>query len=131
MTVTQFDRFPFNTSAAQTRRQRIARIEALANLLDAAFLIPGTGIRFGFDALVGLIPGVGDAITTAISLYIVSEARALGAPRPLIARMLANVAIDGAIGAIPLLGDMFDVGWRANLRNARLLRDYLVARGEL
>jgi hypothetical protein len=66
-----------------------------------------------------------------MSLYIVREARALGAPRHVVARMLANVAIDGLVGAIPLFGDVFDVVWRANRRNIKLLRDHLVARGEL
>jgi uncharacterized protein DUF4112 len=115
----------------QSRASRIARIDALATLLDTAFILPGTDIRFGFDALIGLVPGIGDAITTLMSLYIVREARALGAPRHVVARMLANVAIDGLVGAIPLFGDVFDVVWRANRRNIKLLRDHLVARGEL
>src|SRR3954452_4386215 len=108
-----------------SRQERIARIEALAALLDTAFLIPGTGIRFGLDALIGLLPGIGDAITTAMALYIVSEARALGAPRLLVARMIANVAIDGMVGAVPLVGDAFDVAFRANRRNMALLRGHL------
>jgi hypothetical protein len=98
-----FSSLPFSVSPPQSRGERIARIDALASLLDSAFLIPGTNIRFGFDALIGLVPGIGDALTTLISLYIVREARALGAPRLLIARMIANVAIDGMVGAIPLL----------------------------
>ena len=88
----------------RSRAERIERIDALATLLDTAFLIPGTNIRFGLDALIGLVPGVGDAITTLMSLYIIREARALGVPRVLIARMLANVAIDGVIGAAALPG---------------------------
>ena len=82
-------------------------------------------IRFGLDALIGLVPGIGDAITTAIALYIVNEARALGAPRLLVARMVANVALDGVVGAVPLVGDAFDVAFRANRRNMALLRDHL------
>jgi hypothetical protein len=108
-----------------TREERLARIDALSRLLDTAFIIPGTNIRFGLDALIGLVPGIGDAITTVMSLYIVSEARALGAPRLLIARMLANVALDGFVGAIPILGDAFDVAFRANRRNMALLLGYL------
>jgi hypothetical protein len=111
----------------RSRAERIARIDALATLLDTAFLIPGTNIRFGLDALIGLVPGVGDAITTLMSLYIVREARALGVPRVLIARMLANVAIDGVVGAIPLVGDVFDVAWRANRRNIALLQKHLAS----
>jgi hypothetical protein len=108
-----------------SRADRIARIDALARLMDTAFVLPGTGIRFGLDALIGLVPGVGDAVTTVISLYIVNEARALGASRLLIARMLVNVALDGVIGAVPLVGDMFDVAFRANRRNIALLREHL------
>jgi hypothetical protein len=108
-----------------SRQQRLARIDALSRLLDTAVIIPGTGIRFGLDALIGLVPGIGDAITTAMSLYIVNEARALGAPPLLIARMLVNVALDGVVGAVPLVGDVFDVAFRANRRNLALLRDHL------
>ena len=104
-----------------TREERIARLEALASLLDLAFIVPGTNIRYGIDGLVGLIPVVGDILTTAIALWIVREARAIGAPRYLVARMLANVALDGAVGAIPLLGDAFDVAFKANVRNVRML----------
>src|SRR5580765_501659 len=117
--------FAFDTQSSMSREARIARIDALARLLDTAFVIPGTNIRFGLDALIGLVPGIGDAITTVMSLYIVNEARALGAPRLLIARMLGNVALDGLVGAIPVLGDAFDVAFRANRRNMALLLGYL------
>src|SRR5207253_751758 len=100
-------------------------IDALATLLDTAFVIPGTQVRFGLDALIGLVPGIGDAITTVMSLFIVSEARALGAPPWLIARMVANVVLDGLVGAVPVVGDAFDVAFRANRRNMALLRDHL------
>jgi hypothetical protein len=117
--------FAFDAQGSMSREARIARIDALANLLDSAILIPGTDIRLGLDALIGLVPGIGDAITTALGLYIVNEARALGAPRLVIARMVANVALDGVVGAVPLVGDVFDVAWRANRRNMKLLRDHL------
>jgi hypothetical protein len=118
---------PFDSvfSNSSSRHERIARLDALANLLDTALLIPGTNIRFGLDALIGLVPGIGDTITTLVSLYIVHEARQLGAPPHLVARMLGNDAIDGIVGAVPLVGDAFDVFWRANRRNVKLLRDYL------
>jgi Domain of unknown function (DUF4112) len=109
----------------RSRRERIARIDALATLLDTAFVLPGINVRFGLDALIGLVPGIGDAITTAMSLYIVHEARQLGAPRHVIIRMFGNVMIDGLIGAVPLFGDAFDVLWRANRRNMRLLQEWL------
>jgi Domain of unknown function (DUF4112) len=119
----------FYTSAfefdVRSRSERIARLDALATLLDTAILIPGTNIRFGLDALIGLVPAIGDAITTAMSLYLVHEARQLGAPAHVIVRMLANVALDGVVGAVPLVGDAFDVMWRSNRRNMRLLYDWL------
>jgi hypothetical protein len=108
-----------------SRAERIARIDRLATLLDTRFAIPFTKIRFGADSLIGLAPGVGDAITTALALYIVYEAHRLGAPKTLLARMLGNVAIDGAVGIVPVAGDLFDVMFRANRRNVRILREHL------
>ena len=125
MSTVQFGNYGFDFSRPQSRAERIARLDALANLLDTAFVLPGTNIRFGFDAMIGLVPGIGDAITTLMSLYIVREARALGVPRRVIARMLVNVALDGVVGAVPLLGDAFDVMWRANRRNMALLQSHL------
>ena len=117
--------YGFDFTRTRSREERVARLDALATLLDTAFILPGTNVRFGFDALIGLVPGIGDAITTAISLYIVLEARQLGAPAHLILRMLANVVVDGFVGAVPLVGDAFDVLWRANRRNVWLLREWL------
>lgn len=121
-------RFEFgqgNPFANLTREQRIARLEAIAKLLDVAFILPGTKIRYGIDGLIGLIPVIGDIITTAISLWLVREARALGAPWYITARMLGNVAVDGVVGMVPFVGDAFDVMFRANMRNVRLLRRWL------
>jgi Domain of unknown function (DUF4112) len=115
----------FDFTRPRSRYERVARLDALATLLDTAFILPGTNVRFGLDALIGLVPGIGDAITTAMSLYLVHEARQLGAPSHVIIRMLANIAIDGFVGAVPLLGDAFDVMWRSNRRNMRLLREWL------
>jgi len=112
-------------SAPLTREQRLARLDALARLLDVAFVLPGTNIRYGLDGLIGLVPVVGDLIATAISLWIVREARELGAPWHITARMLGNVALDGAVGLVPVLGDAFDVMFRANIRNMRLLRRWI------
>ncbi len=117
--------FSFTFSAPRTRAQRIARIETLATMLDTAFIVPGTNFRFGFDGLIGLVPGIGDAVTTALSLWLVKEAHALGAPKHLIVRMLGNIAIDGVVGAVPLLGDAFDLVWKSNRRNMHLLRGHL------
>jgi hypothetical protein len=115
----------FDLARDRTRRERVARIDTLATLLDTAVILPGTNVRFGLDALLGLVPGIGDVITTAMALYIVHEARQLGAPRHVIARMLANVALDGLVGMVPVLGDVFDVMWRSNRRNMRLLQEWL------
>src|SRR5262245_53566814 len=117
--------FGFDLARPRSRGARIARIDALATLLDTALAIPGTGVRFGLDALIGLFPVVGDIITTVLSLFIVHEAYQLGAPGHVIARMLGNVALDGLLGSVPLVGDAFDVLWRANRRNVRLLLEWL------
>ena len=117
--------FAFDFSTPRTRQHRIARIEAVASMLDTAFIIPGTSFRFGVDGLIGLVPGVGDALTTALSLWLVKEAHALGAPKHLIARMLGNIVIDGVVGAVPLVGDAFDLVWKSNRRNLHLLRRHL------
>jgi hypothetical protein len=108
--------------------QRLARLDALTRLLDTAFIIPGTNIRFGLDALIGLLPGIGDVITTATSLYLVHEARQVGAPSHLIVRMIGNIALEGIVGAVPLVGDAFDVIFRSNRRNMALLRNHLESR---
>ncbi len=123
-------RIDFGNSSANpfgnlTREQRLARLEALSKLLDVAFIVPGTNIRYGIDGLIGLIPVVGDIITTAISLWLVREARALGAPWHITTRMLGNVALDGVVGLVPVAGDAFDVMFRANVRNVRMLKRWL------
>lgn len=118
----------FDFSAAfqpLTREQRLARLEAIAKLLDVAFVVPGTKIRYGIDGLIGLVPVIGDIITTAFSLWLVREARALGAPWHITARMFSNVAVDGVIGLVPVAGDAFDVMFRANMRNVRMLKRWL------
>jgi hypothetical protein len=123
-------RFDFGHSSANpfgdlTREQRLARLEALAKLLDIAFILPGTKIRYGIDGIIRLIPVIGDLFATAFSLWLVREARTLGAPWHVTARMLGNVAVDGAVGMVPLAGDAFDVLFRANIRNVRLLRRWM------
>lgn len=90
--------------------------------------MPGTRFRFGVDSLVGLAPVAGDAVMAAVSLYFVWEARRLGAPPSLLARMVGNIAVDAAGGSIPVVGDLFDAAFRANLRNVALLEDWLARR---
>jgi hypothetical protein len=114
-----------------TRRAALERLDWLANLMDSAIVIPGTRITVGLDALIGLAPGIGDTVTTLISLWMVKEAHELGAPKHLIARMIGNVALDGLVGAVPLLGDAFDVMFRANRRNMKLLREHFEPEGRL
>lgn len=108
----------------ESRRDRIERLDRLATLLDTAFVLPGTNIRFGADALIGLVPGIGDSVTTALAAWIVYEAHKLGVPRRVLIRMMGNVAIDGLVGSVPVLGDLFDVAFRANRRNVRILREH-------
>jgi Domain of unknown function (DUF4112) len=92
--------------------------------MDEQFVVPGTNIRFGWDTILGLFPGIGDALTSAISLLIVHHARQSGASPVLLARMIANVGLDFLLGSIPLVGDAFDLAWKANLKNARLLEQH-------
>lgn len=101
----------------------------LAQLLDNQFVVPGTNFRFGLDSLIGLIPGIGDGVSALISLYIMARAHRLGAPAGLLAKMGVNVAIDTAVGALPIFGDLFDFAFKANVKNVRLLIDH-VSRGE-
>jgi hypothetical protein len=108
-------------------RRDLAHVEQLAQWLDSKFEIPGLGIRFGLDAIIGLMPGFGDALTSVLSLYILTIASRYKMPRITQARMAANIAVDWLMGSIPLLGDMFDVAWKANQRNAALLKRHLLA----
>jgi len=130
MTSTRAWNFESGYTSKPSRAERIARLDALARLLDTALVLPGTNIRLGLDALMGIVPGIGDLITTLTSLYIVYEAHQLGAPKHLIIRMMGNVALDGVVGAVPIVGDAFDVFWRSNRRNVALLQNYLGRHGE-
>jgi hypothetical protein len=94
-------------------------------MLDTAFTIPGTRYRFGLDAIIGLVPGLGDAVSALFSGYLVLQASRMGAPRAVVNRMIANVAIDTIVGWIPVLGDLFDVAWKSNVRNMALLEEHL------
>ena len=114
-------------SQASVQATRLARLRRLAWLIDAQFAIPGTRFRFGANSVIGLAPGIGDALMGAVSLYIVNEARALGAPPALLGRMLANVAVEVLGGTVPILGNVFDMAFKANLRNIALLETWLKA----
>ena len=107
------------------RPRGLAEIEALAWLLDNSIPVPGTGRRFGVDAVIGFVPVVGDLVSGAIGLFVVWRGSRLGLPRVVVARMLANSAIDIAIGAIPVIGDAFDLWFKANTRNLGIIRRHL------
>jgi hypothetical protein len=101
---------------------RIARAVGLARLLDTSLRIPGTRIRFGLDPVLGLVPGLGDAIGALVGGYIVWAALRVGAPWLIIGRMLVNIAVDAIVGAVPAAGTLFDIAFKAHRRNAGMLQ---------
>lgn len=115
------------TGPPAARSSKTADLDALATLTDSAFRIPGLNIRFGLDSIIGLIPGLGDIITTLMSLYVLAAGVRYGVPRATMARMGLNVAVDAIVGAIPLVGDLFDVFWKANEKNVALIRRHVNA----
>jgi hypothetical protein len=119
----------YHNYSAREAAQSVARLEALARLMDSQFVLPGTTFRIGLDPIVGLIPVVGDIISGLISTYLIWEARRLGAPKWLIGRMLANTLLDTAVGSVPVVGDAFDALFRSNLKNMALLRRHMERRG--
>ena len=119
----------YNPSDLGSAEQSIVRVEALARLMDGAFVIPDTNIRLGLDAIIGMVPVAGDVISGLVSSYLIWEARQLGASRWVIARMAANTLLDTTVGAIPIVGDAFDVMFRANMKNMALLRRHMEKRG--
>jgi hypothetical protein len=112
---------PTGTDPLSIRR----RIEGLEKLLDNSFTIPGTSQRFGLDAIIGLVPGIGDAVTAIMGLYLVWEARNLGMSKWQLWRMAGHVGIDSLIGAVPLAGDLFDLLYRSNSKNLTIIRKHL------
>jgi hypothetical protein len=112
----------WNRGAWLLRDDTLSRLEIL---LDEAFPIPGTHIRFGIDGIIGLIPGLGDVLAGLLSLIIPLAAWVRGLPYITLARMAANLAIGVLVGTIPIFGDIFDIAWKANRRNYRLLRRHL------
>jgi Domain of unknown function (DUF4112) len=104
---------------------RVERLRRLAVLLDDSIPIPGTSFRIGVESIIGLIPGAGDLAGGAFSLYILLQAARMGVPRTLLARMGWNLVVDVVVGAVPLLGDLFDAGFKANMRNLSLLERHV------
>ncbi len=107
-----------------TSQPGLQDIEKLAKLMDAKFKIPGTNIRFGLDAIIGIIPGVGDLGTFAVSGYMLWIMANNGASGFLLARMVTNILIDAIFGMVPVLGDIFDVAFKANMRNMKLMQEH-------
>ena len=112
-----------------TAEQSVARLEMLARMMDSAFVIPGTNVRMGLDGIIGLVPVAGDIISGLMSSYLIWEARKLGVPKWVLWRMMANTALDTTLGSVPVLGDAFDVLFRANLKNMALLRRHMEKKG--
>lgn len=115
----------FRAKFSQSEKlRRLNRLRSLARVMDTAFRLPGTQIRFGLDSIMGIVPGAGDAGGAAIGLFIVNEARKLGVPKRKLVRMLANLGTDFAVGSVPLVGDLFDVYFKAHRRNLQLVLDH-------
>jgi hypothetical protein len=117
--------------SASSKRAALDRIDALSKLFDTAFILPGTNIRFGVEAVMRLVPGIGDVAASTLSCYLLYEAHRLEVPSHVFARLVANVALEGVVGAIPLVGDLFDVGFRANRRNVAILKQHFEREGLL
>lgn len=118
-------RAPASRVRAPAADERVARVRFLARLLDNQFRIPGTDYRIGIDPLIGLVPGIGDAVSALLAAWILVSAARIGAPPAVLARMGLNLAIDSLVGLVPVLGDLFDAGYKANARNLRLLEGWV------
>jgi hypothetical protein len=113
---------PRSGARDRERQRELARLARLAHTLDARFRIPLTGFRVGVDGLIGLIPGIGDTVSALPSAYMIVRGHQLGARKRTLGRMAVNTGIDYVIGSVPLVGDLFDIGFKGNLRNLDLLR---------
>ena len=112
------------TWTAATSQQPRTGVDRLAWWLDNAIAVPGTRFRIGFDALIGLIPGIGDLVGTLLSSYIIAVAASQGLPASALARMAINVGLEAIVGVVPIVGDLFDAMWKANQRNIRLMEQF-------
>lgn len=121
ITLDQHDNF--DTTAE--REAALNRLRRFADLMDSAFRVPGTNFEMGLEGLVGLVPVVGDYASAVVSFYVPYEAIRMGAPWAKIGQMILNILIDATLGSIPVVGDLFDVAFKANNRNVRLLEEYL------
>jgi Domain of unknown function (DUF4112) len=113
------------SQSTHPHQSTLDRLRALTHVMDNAIVIPGTEIRFGLDPILGLLPGGGDLLGSVLSVYLVFECIRLGLPKATLGRMLSNVLVDTVVGTVPVAGDLFDVGWKANSRNLKLLEAHL------
>ena len=113
------------TSLPTKQISKLNQLRRVSKLLDNAISIPGTKISFGLDPIIGLLPGGGDTLTGGIAAYIVVEAAKMGIPREILWKMVGNIAIDSFAGTVPVVGDLFDLGWKANVKNIELLEKHL------
>ncbi len=107
------------------RLKTLKRITRLAKLMDTAWGVPFTRWRFGLDSVLGLIPGAGDGVNLLISFYTLNLARKMGVPNALLLRMAANAGVDFGLGSVPVLGDVFDLFFKSNTRNLKMLTEFL------
>jgi hypothetical protein len=120
---------PAFESATPDEVLTMQRLAAFSRLMDHAFTVPGTTIKFGVDAVLGLIPGIGDVAANLLSTYLLVEAKRMGVSRWDMARMIGNILVDATVSSVPFAGDIFDVFWRANDRNLAILQEHLNKRG--
>jgi Domain of unknown function (DUF4112) len=113
------------TISAARHARTLQRLQRIARVMDTAFRVPFTRIRFGADSVLGLVPGAGDLVAFAVSAYAIQQARKLGVPGHITVKMLGNAAMDFGLGSVPLVGDVFDLFYKSNTRNLKLLTDYL------
>jgi hypothetical protein len=113
------------TSIPTKQISKLSKLRRISKLLDNAIAIPGTKISFGLDPILGLLPGGGDTVTGGIAAYIVIEAARMGIPREILWKMVGNILIDSFAGTVPVMGDLFDLGWKANVKNIELLEKHL------
>ncbi|MGI8637481.1 MAG: DUF4112 domain-containing protein [Segetibacter sp.] len=122
----QINKHDFMNENAFNKNSQLRYLDSLAKLMDSQFKIPGTNMRFGLDPIIGLIPGAGDLSTFAISAFMLFVMIRNGASGFVLARMILNVLIDTLIGSIPLIGDVFDFGFKSNTKNMRLMREHYI-----
>ena len=116
-----------NDEQKELNEEKLMRLKRLSHNLDEAFTIPGTERKIGIDPIIGLIPGGGDLIGGAFSIYIMHAGIRMGMPRSVIIRMFGNIALEFIIGCIPIIGDLFDAMWKSNQRNVKLIEDSIIS----